>query len=213
MPNVDERSKEWEEGMSERVGKAIQDRRNALGLTAQQLAERTRRLGYLVSRVAISKIEGNKRSGKLDVAELLVLAVALEIPPALLLFPSFPEDGGVELFPGYKTWPPAAIRWLCGESPLPVQIHSDDTVGEANPPNAGTELVGAYARQTYLEARLRHAEFKEQFGAKATPEELAESGQRLVQDQEALAAVKREIARHRAVLWGASAADGDTDHA
>ena len=205
MPNVDEVAKKWEEGLSRRVGKAIQARRKALGLTAQQLAERTRGLSYLVSRVAISKIEGNTRAGKLDVAELLVLAVALEIPPALLLFPSFPERGTVELLPSYDVWPPAAVRWLCGESPLPVQIHDDDTFGEVNPPNAGTELVGAFARLTYAEAGLRKAQFDQQFGAKATSEELVESGKRLVLEQEAVTAIKTEIARHRASLWGTPA--------
>src|SRR4029077_20906583 len=114
MPNVDEDAKKWEEGLSKRVGKAIQAQRKALGLTAQQLAERTHGLGYLVSRVAISKIEGNTRAGKLDVAELLVLAVALEIPPALLLFPTFPEGGRVELLPGYDADPARAVEWLCG---------------------------------------------------------------------------------------------------
>jgi transcriptional regulator with XRE-family HTH domain len=213
MPNIDQGAKAWELELSGRVGKAVLRRRKALGLTAVQLADKTRDLGYPITRVAITKVETNKRAGKLDIAEVLVLAVALEIPPALLLFPSFPERGRVELLPGYDVWPPAAVRWLCGESPLPVQIHADDTVGDANPQNAGTELVGAFARQTYLEARLRRAQFEEQFGATATPEELAESGKRLVQDQEALAAVNREIDRHRGVLWGSSAQDEEAGHA
>src|SRR6476660_6914974 len=184
MPNIDKDAKAWELKLAGRVGDAVKRRRKALGLTAVQLADKTRDLGYPITRVAITKIETNKRAGKLDIAEVLVLAVALEIPPALLLFPNFPDNDGVELLPSYRAWPPAAVRWLCGESPLPVQIHADDTVGDANPQNAGTELVGACARQTYLEARLRRAQFEEQFGAKATPEELAESGKRLVQDQE-----------------------------
>src|ERR1700756_3655468 len=95
LPNVDQAAKEWQVELAGRVGAAIQARRKALRLTAQQLAQRTKELGYPVSRVAISKIEGNFRAGKLDVAELFVLAAALEIPPALLLFPDFP-DGSVE---------------------------------------------------------------------------------------------------------------------
>jgi transcriptional regulator with XRE-family HTH domain len=81
-----------------RRGAAVKARRNALKLTAVDLAERTKALGYPVNRVAISKIEGNLRAGKLDVAELLVLAVALEIPPALLLLPTFP-GGAVDVLP------------------------------------------------------------------------------------------------------------------
>jgi transcriptional regulator with XRE-family HTH domain len=208
MPNVDEVAKKWEEGLSKRVGEAIQKRRTALGLTAQQLAERTRGLGYLVSRVAISKIEGNKRAGKLDVAELLVLAVALEVPPALLLYSSFPDDGVVELLPGYNAWPPAVIRWLCGESPLPMQVHADDTTGDVNPANAGTELVGAFARLTQLRAELRKARFDAAGIDAASTPETAQSAKLLILDQEAqLVAVKREIANHQAVLWGTSAED------
>ena len=55
-----------------RRGAAVKARRNALKLAAVDLAERTKALGYPVNRVAISKIEGNLRAGKLDVAELLV---------------------------------------------------------------------------------------------------------------------------------------------
>ena len=54
-----------------------------------ELAERTAELGYPITRVAISKIERNSREGKLDVAELLVLAEALGIAPVLLLAPGF----------------------------------------------------------------------------------------------------------------------------
>ncbi len=209
MPNIDQRAKAWELELSGRVGKAVLRRRKALGLTAVQLADKTRDLGYPITRVAITKIETNKRAGKLDIAEVLVLAVALEIPPALLLFPSFPERGTVELLPGYDVWPPAAVRWLCGESPLPMQVHADETTGDINPPNAGTELVGAFARLTYAEAGLGKAQFDQQFGAKATPAELVESGKRLVLEQEAVTAIETEIARHRASLWGTSAEESD----
>src|SRR5271156_1850620 len=99
MPNVDKVAKAWEMELAGRVGAAIKARRNALELTAVDLAERTKALGYPVNRVAISKIEGNLRAGKLDVAELLVLAVALAIPPALLLLPTFP-NGAVGVLPG-----------------------------------------------------------------------------------------------------------------
>jgi transcriptional regulator with XRE-family HTH domain len=198
MPYIDEGAKAWELELSRRVGDAVMRRRKALGLTAVQLADRTRELHYPITRVAITKIETNKRAGKLDVAELVVIAVALEIPPALLLVPDFPDDKSVELLPSYQAQPRAIVRWLCGEKPLPLQIHADDSTGQLNPPNAGTELVGAYARKTYLEAWLGDA----RLGAQATPDELAEAGEKRLRDQETLAAVEREIARLLLVLWG-----------
>lgn len=113
MPNIDPTAKTWELDLAARIGGAVQARRKALRLTAQQLAERTAELGYPITRVAISKIEGNKRAGKFDVAELLVLGQALEIPPALLLFPDFP-DGTVQGLPGREAKSVAAVWWVSG---------------------------------------------------------------------------------------------------
>ena len=78
-----------------------------------ELAERAADLGYPMTRVAISKIEGNSRAGKLDVAELLVLAAVLHIPPALLLAPDFP-DGKVETRPGHSVDSREAVAWFSG---------------------------------------------------------------------------------------------------
>ena len=104
-------------GLAGRVGTAIQVRQKELKLTAQQLAERTKILGYPISRVAISKIEGNKRAGKFDVAELLVLAQALELRPVSLLFPDAP-DQDVEILPGSTTSTLQATAWFSGDPGL-----------------------------------------------------------------------------------------------
>ena len=174
-------------------------------MTAQQLAERTRELGYPITRVAISKIEGNLRAGKLDVAELLVLAVALDIPPALLLFPAFP-DGTLELLPGYDARVPKALDWLSGNAPLPVQIHADGTFGETNSPNNGTELVEAVALLMNLDERLADLHSMEQ--ASGSPPEAVESIRRVIETfEQQLPLVKRDISEAAASLWGISAED------
>jgi transcriptional regulator with XRE-family HTH domain len=136
MPNIDEAAKVWELELSGRVGVAVQTRRKALKLTAQQLAERTKALGYPVTRVAISKVEGNTRSGKLDVAELLVLAAALELPPAALLFPDVLGD--IEALPGKPTRGLSTFGWLMGAgyqvglvhdvSYVPDGVHTSDAM-------------------------------------------------------------------------------------
>lgn len=115
MPNIDPEVKAWEVRQAGRVGKTVQRLRNELGLTAVQLSERTRQLGYPISRVAISKIESNSRAGKLDVAEWLVLADALDVPPGALLYPDLP-DGDVEVMPGrvLPSW--IALLSLDGET-------------------------------------------------------------------------------------------------
>jgi transcriptional regulator with XRE-family HTH domain len=143
LPNIDETAKAWETSLSKRVGKAIQARRKTLGLTAQQLAELTKKFRYPITRVAISKIEGNSRAGKFDLAELLVLAAALEISPALLVFPGFP-DGSVEVLPDRTADNEAAVKWLGGRSG-DGQIAAD---------HDGTALVEAVAKRRDLAGEL-----------------------------------------------------------
>lgn len=115
MPNIDPVAKAWELSLSKRVGATVQRLRTELGLTAVQLSERTRELGYPISRVAITKIEKNSRAGKLDVAEWLVLAYALDVPPGALLYPDLP-DGTVEVLPRWflPSW--VALLSLDGEA-------------------------------------------------------------------------------------------------
>jgi transcriptional regulator with XRE-family HTH domain len=114
MPYTDDAAKAWQLELAKRVGDAVKARRTALKMTAQQLAERSKELGYPVTRVAISKIESNSRAGKVDVAELMALAAALDVPPVALLFPDLPE-GDVEILPGESGPSVAALFWFTGE--------------------------------------------------------------------------------------------------
>lgn len=115
MPNIDPKAKAWELSLSERVGATVQRLRTELGLTAVQLSERTRELGYPITRVAITKIENNSRAGKLDVTEWIVLAYALDVPPGALLYPDLP-DGEVEVLPGWVLPSWVALLSLDGET-------------------------------------------------------------------------------------------------
>lgn len=130
MPNINEAAKAWELKLAGQFGLAVQARRKALKMTAQQLAERTAELGYPITRVAISKIEGNARAGKLGVAELLVLAAALDIPPVLLLAPGFPTNGQVETRPGYDVDSRQAVKWFSGVAATLVKAQADVEEGE-----------------------------------------------------------------------------------
>ncbi len=210
MPYIDPRARDWELDLAGRFGAAVLARRKTLKLTAVQLAAKTKELGYPISRVAISKIENNQRAGKVDVAEVLVLAVALEIPPALLLFPGYPDDD-VNLTPRITGTGSEAVQWISGESKLPGIIasveKSDDgqtwETFQSYPTNPGVELVSAVA------ARQRLAEIEENFIQQVadireglTPEE----GKRvveahLVNHRKKVAMVARELESARAKLW------------
>ena len=113
MPKIDDEAKRWQLEVAERFGLAVAKRRKALGLTAAQLSERTRELGYPIHRVAIGKLETNARAGKVDLGELLVLAAALHVSPITLVFPG-PYGDTVEVLPGADTSQFAAAQWFSG---------------------------------------------------------------------------------------------------
>lgn len=115
MPHIDEEARAWQLEWSGRIGRAVQKRRKALGLTADQLATHTEALGYPISRVAISKIEGNKRAGKMDVAEVAILGAALNIPPVMLLYPGLPHSSYRDL-PKTEHYALDALLWFTGEA-------------------------------------------------------------------------------------------------
>lgn len=153
--------------MAERVGKAVKDRRDKLGLTAQQLAARTAELGYPINRVAISKIESNARAGKIGLAELTVLAAALDIPPVQLIFPKL-VDGMVPVLPNRKMASISAIEWFNGEgSPIPREVQPPVDHEEAVATNRASfdgrrDIRIAYkvaSWRSYLGGLIRHPAF------------------------------------------------------
>jgi transcriptional regulator with XRE-family HTH domain len=193
VPAVDDVAKAWELDLAGRFGGAVRKRRAALGLSAQQVSDRTRDIGYPVTRVAISKIEGNTRSGKVDVAELLTLAQALDIPPPLLLFPDYP-DGEVEALPGRPVPSVVAVNWLAGRREW--QLGGD---------NAGTLLIQAAGSRENYDDPMFERQLRDQ--TEPTTAEEAEERQRTIKKvlDVRLEGVRRMdglIERSKIRLWG-----------
>src|SRR5580693_5885692 len=70
------------------IGRRIAQRRTALHMSAQQLAERCAGLGMPeITRPVLVKLEHGRREA-VSTAELAVLAAALDTAPILLLYPS-----------------------------------------------------------------------------------------------------------------------------
>jgi transcriptional regulator with XRE-family HTH domain len=193
MPKVDVSAREWELGLSKRFGEAVARRRKALGLSAVQLWERTVELGYPITRIAISKIENNARVGKIDVAELLILGCALEIPPLLLLHPDYP-DGEVEFLPGWTTNSERVVRWIAGEQPLPAQVEPGKGI-RAHPENPGIELV----RAADARSRLMHDTIRDGGGLNSKSDNIVAL---LNAYAENLAADELRIEKLSNELWG-----------
>jgi transcriptional regulator with XRE-family HTH domain len=86
-------------------------------MSAQQLADATAELGHPVARSVIANLESGRRD-TVSVAEIVVLARALGVPPLLLVFP-VGSNATVELLPGeiVDTW--SGAKWFTGEQPFP----------------------------------------------------------------------------------------------
>lgn len=110
---------DWAVGIAHAVADEIRRLRKDKGLSVAKLAERTGELGYPIGASVLTNFEAKRRGSRLDVAELLVLAAALDVPPALLLFPQYP-DGPARPLPGLHTRAFKAVEWISGRHLLMV---------------------------------------------------------------------------------------------
>lgn len=102
----------WPAKLTGMVAQHLRRWREELGLSAQQLADRTRVLGFHVPRSVIANLENGRRE-TLSIAEFLVLAAALDVPPVLLIA-DLGRENVVEILPdvSVSTW--LARGWILG---------------------------------------------------------------------------------------------------
>jgi transcriptional regulator with XRE-family HTH domain len=152
---------DWADSVHRRTAAAIKKARAQR--PANWLADETRRLGYPISRAAIANYESGRKKG-LDVAELLVLAAALKVPPLALMFPQLP-DGPVEVLPGVETTSWNAAAWFTGEDDA---LDSDD---ENYSRSKELELVRAVReRRSQLLTTAKFFDYIQQFARTAKNE-------------------------------------------
>lgn len=92
-------------------------------MSAQDLADACKKLELSFSRSALANFESGRRP-TISVAELLVLAKALAVPPAELVFPVGRLDE-VEVLPGQVLPPWEALEWFAGEEPFATRDAAD----------------------------------------------------------------------------------------
>ncbi|RRQ25345.1 XRE family transcriptional regulator [Rhodococcus sp. Eu-32] len=123
----------WAESLVSRImGEVRRLRgRDHSALSAAKLADRTADIGYPISRNVLAELESGRKKS-LDVAELLVLAAALGVSPAQLVYPDLPK-GEIEVLPGLPQESHGALQWFSGEAGLmkPSRAWSD---GETKQP-------------------------------------------------------------------------------
>lgn len=105
---------DWQKNMTGTIGKEVKRHRG--DRSHLWLQERTERLGLRVSRSGISQLENGNRTS-ISVAEWLILAAALEVPPLLLIWPRYP-DGEAELLPNFPGDAIDGVNWASGRSTM-----------------------------------------------------------------------------------------------
>lgn len=103
----------WTQRLADDVGQRIAFYRERQKVSAQELADRCEALGVpSITRTVITKLE-NQRRDAVSTAEVQVLAYALGVPPAMLLFP-LGDAETAEVLPGKYADPLEAIYWFSG---------------------------------------------------------------------------------------------------
>lgn len=131
---------EWSEQLVSRFAAQLRERRTKLDLSAQQLADRTEEMGHPVSRTAIADFELGRRKDRLMLGDALVLAEALRMPLAAMLYPQLP-DGEVEVYPGLSIDSMSAVLALTGDI-LPT--FEDDLVDGGEGREIGSQRIEDY---------------------------------------------------------------------
>lgn len=143
------------------------------------------------------------RSGKIDVAEVLVLAAALDIPPVLLLFPQVSTDGGAVILPNFTTKEDEAARWMSGQVSFPrkYDLGSVRLEGQPTPPNEGVNLIAAMSLLEHaIETRISLVDYWHKVKDDAREAEIA---QRMMEkNDEQIEAARRQVRDAREALWG-----------
>lgn len=180
----------WPKRLSVHIGQQLRRYRDDQDVLARELADRTEKLGHRVETNVIANMESGRR-GNVPVADLLVLARALNIPPALLLCP-LGQAEDLEPLPNWNVDAWAGFEWVTG-----FEVGSESQMV----PEAGrvitayhqhwrrlTALTGApgTAEQKTQRALLLGAVRAEMRAAGWAPPKISEDLERLIAEAESL---------------------------
>lgn len=201
---------EWSERVAVLVAEQVRRYRQARGLSAQQLADECAGLGLPIKRSVLANFESGRRT-TITLAELLVLARALGVPPILLVFP-LGRETTTEVLPEVErpTW--AVAKWFAGEAAFPTAASSgkhDYLAGEHADVQTYFDTAGALMRHREhdrLVENLRWALGRVPIIADAAANaENAEAKsaheERLVEARAVVAERERLVVEHRRKMW------------
>ncbi|AXG78611.1 helix-turn-helix domain-containing protein [Streptomyces paludis] len=108
---------QWSTAFTGRIAQRLRDSRKAAGLTMAEVAQGCADRGLPeFTEHSVKNLESGRKTS-ITVADFVVLADVLGVPPVTLLFP-LGSSATVEVLPGREvsTWD--AVAWFTGESPL-----------------------------------------------------------------------------------------------
>lgn len=114
----------WSERISGVIAGELRRYREFRGMSAQQLADACTEEGMPIQRSVIANFENGRRSS-ISVAELLVFAHVLGIPPVSLICPAGYE-GETEILPSRKVNSYQAAEWVSGNEDLEEERECGD---------------------------------------------------------------------------------------
>jgi transcriptional regulator with XRE-family HTH domain len=121
-----------------RIGTYVAALRTERQMSAQQVADQTRELGYEVTRSTIANLESGRKES-VSIVEIAMLAAALEVAPVRLLFDV--REHEVAALPDQTTSAVRAIDWWSALAPAPGSAEADHPSTEYAGP---VELVRSY---------------------------------------------------------------------
>lgn len=151
---------EWVKRLTRTIGERVAFYRQRVTedgrkLTGQGLADRTERLGLRIDRPAIAKLESGHRQS-VSVADVQVLAAALEIPPLALLMPIFTAEEA-EILPGKVLPSRDAFKWFIGAESISTQVVNVRSEGDESEVS-DADVVEWYDTHENLVARIMRAD-------------------------------------------------------
>jgi transcriptional regulator with XRE-family HTH domain len=145
-------SDSWPDEVTARMAAEIKRLRGER--SGQWLSDRTAELGHRVSRSTISEIETGRRKS-ITITDLIILAVALHVPPIRLLYPDLP-DGMTEFVPGKEVTSIEAVQWFSGEVPYVRTLAEGEVeIKDVQEVRQGVRVLELARERAALEGQIR----------------------------------------------------------
>ncbi|WP_435178881.1 helix-turn-helix domain-containing protein [Actinacidiphila sp. bgisy145] len=147
---------QWPAALTARIAHGLREARKAAGLTMGDVARGCAERGLAeITEHSLKNLETGRKSS-LAIADFLVLADVLGVPPVTLLFP-LGTSAAVEVLPGRQvsTWD--ALAWFTGEAPTSQPAPEGTAQNLLDTFRTHGELVAAATASTTLAKQRRRA--------------------------------------------------------